>query len=125
MKFWQFDWRNSAEMGLEFLFSIVLTFFYLIWIAYMAAFYPVLLAFAIVIMYLIYVVTGLITLSVAIMTSERGSEEFYLLFYAPFFPLYKSFFRWVRMYSLVMEYFRINYEQDYLPESAWRSASKW
>ena len=125
MKFWRFDWRNSAEMSLEFLFSIVLTFVYLAWVIFMAAFYPVILVFAIVIMYFIYVATALITLSAAIITSERGSEEFYLLAYAPFFPLYKSFFRWVRMYSLTMEYFRVNYEQNYLPKSAWRNAGKW
>jgi len=71
------------------------------------------------------VLTALITHSAAIITSERGSEEFYLLLYAPFFPLYKSFFRWVRLYSLVMEYFRVNYEQTYLPKSAWRNAGKW
>jgi len=125
MQFWRYDWRNAAEMGLEFLFSVVLTFFYLFWLVFMVIFYPVILAFAIVIIYLVYVVAGYLSLGLVIATSERRHEEIALLWYIPFFPLYKGFFRWVRLYSLVLEYLYINYEQNYLPETAWRNARRW
>ncbi|MDK1020771.1 MAG: glycosyltransferase family 2 protein [Candidatus Hydrogenedentes bacterium] len=125
MKFWQFDWRNTVEMSLELVFSVLLTVFYVIWFVFMCIFFPTILLFAIVIMYFIYIAVTILTVGVAISTSERGREEISLLLFAPVFPLYKSFFRWVRLYSFILEYFRLNYEQSYLPESAWRNARKW
>ena len=76
-------------------------------------------------MYFVYIAVSIISVGAAISTSERGREEFNLLFSTPLFPLYKGFFRWVRLYSLLLEYFRLNYEQSYLPESAWRNTRKW
>jgi cellulose synthase/poly-beta-1,6-N-acetylglucosamine synthase-like glycosyltransferase len=92
MQFWRYDWRNAAEMGLEFLFSVV---------------------------------AGYLSLGLVIASSERRRDEIDLLWYIPIYPIYKSFFRWVRLYSLVLEYFYINYEQNYLPETAWRNARRW
>lgn len=125
MKFWRFDWRNSAEMALEFVFSVLLTFFYFFWLVFMAIYYPVILMFALVIIYGVYIVANYLSLGLAIATSERRREEADLLWYIPLFPMYKSFFRWVRLYALVLEYFYINYEQNYLPETAWRNARRW
>jgi len=125
MKFWLFDWRNTAEMSLELLFSVVLTAFYVVWLIFMLIFFPAILAFAIIIMYVVYVLVTIFTVSVAVYTSERAHEESNLLAYTLFFPLYKGFFRWVRLYAFILEYFRLNYEQSYLPESAWRNTEKW
>jgi len=125
MKFWKYDWRNAAEMSLEFLFTVMLPFFYLGWLIFMAVFYPVILVFALVLVYLVYVVANFISMGVAIASSERAREEIDLLWYVPFFPAYKGFFRWVRIYALTMESFRVNYEQAYLPESAWRNVKRW
>ena len=125
MKFWQFGWSTTAEMSLELLFSVVLTVFYLFWLVFMYIFFPVILVFAIVIMYFIYVAVSILTVGVAISTSERAREEINLLAFTPLFPVYKGFFRWVRLYSFLLEYFRLNYEQSYLPESAWRNTRKW
>jgi cellulose synthase/poly-beta-1,6-N-acetylglucosamine synthase-like glycosyltransferase len=125
MKFWQFDWRSTVEMSLELVFSVLLTVFYIIWLVFMYIFFPAILAFAIVIMYFIYIGVSVLTIGIAISISERGREEISLLAFAPLFPLYKGFFRWVRLYSFILEYFRLNYEQSYLPESAWRNTRKW
>lgn len=125
MKFWQYDWRNAREMSLEFIFFFLLTFFYFGWLVFMIAFYPIILLFAFVIMYGIYCVVNMITLGTAMAHSERWKEEVGLLAYIPLFSLYKGFFRWVRLYALTMELLRINYEQAYLPESAWRNMRRW
>ncbi len=125
MKFWRFDWRNAAEMSLEFVFSILLPYFYIVWLIYMAIFFPVVLAFAVAIIYLVYTLTNCLSLAVAINGSERWRTELDLLWYIPLFPAYKGFFRWVRIYSITLELFHINYEQTYLPESAWQNARRW
>ena len=124
-KFWRFNWTISLEMAIEFLFSVMLTFFYLIWLVFMFVYFPIILLFAIVIMYFVYLGASIIMLGTAITLSERGRSELHLMAYVFAFPLYKSFFRWVRMYALTMEVFRINYEQSYLPESAWRNTNRW
>ncbi len=125
MKFWQFDWRSTVEMSLELIFSVLLTVFYLFWLVFMYIFFPAILVFAIIIMYFIYIAVSILSVGVAISTSERAREEINLLAFTPLFPLYKGFFRWVRLYSFLLEYLRLNYEQSYLPESAWRNTRKW
>jgi cellulose synthase/poly-beta-1,6-N-acetylglucosamine synthase-like glycosyltransferase len=125
MRFWRFDWRNAAEMSLEFVFTILLPYFYIVWLVYMAALYPVVLAFAVAIVYLVYVAVNYLSLGVAIAASERWRDELHLFWFIPLFPLYKGLFRWVRVYSITLELFHINYEQTYLPESAWRNARRW
>jgi hypothetical protein len=125
MQFWRFDWRNAAEMSLEFVFTILLPYFYIAWLIYMAAYYPVVLAFAVAIIYLVYIAVNVFSLGVAISASERWREEMGLFWSIPFFPLYKGLFRWVRIYAITLELFHINYEQTYLPESAWRNARRW
>jgi cellulose synthase/poly-beta-1,6-N-acetylglucosamine synthase-like glycosyltransferase len=125
MRFWRFDWSNAAEMALEFIFSIFLTFLYFVWFTYMFVFHTLLLPFVIVITYVVYVAASFLILGIGTAFSERRSIEWRLLFYVPFFPIYKAWFRWVRLYSLTLEVFRINYEQSYLPESAWRNARRW
>ena len=125
MNFRLFDWRNAAEMGIEFLFSIILPYIYLVWVTYMAIFHLPILIFVWLIVYVLYLLTNLIMLAIALEYSERWREEWHLIFSIFAFPFYKSFFRWVRLYALTMELCRFNYEDSYLPESAWRNTNKW
>lgn len=125
MNFNLFDWRNAAEMSIEFVFSILLPFIYLIWVTYMAIFNFPILIFVWLIVYVIYLVTNVAILVIALEYSERWREESRLFFSIFAFPIYKGFFRWVRIYALTMELCRINYEDSYLPESAWRNTNKW
>jgi hypothetical protein len=83
------------------------------------------LVFVFVIAYGIYVLSSLLTVVVALILSERRREEWPLLSSICLFPWYKGFFRWVRIYSLLLEIGRFNYEDSYLPESAWRNAKRW
>ncbi len=125
MKFWKYDWRNAFELSLEFLFTVILTFVYALYLVLMLAFYPKLLIFVWCFTYVVYVVVSLITFIAALFFSERRDEEIPLLLTVFLFPAYKALFRWVRFGALCLEFFRINYEEGYLPESAWRNTKKW
>ena len=125
MKFWQFDWRNATEMGLEYFFSVLMAFVYVIWLSIMLWKYTVMLLYIYPISFAVYALTSLITIGVPIFLSERRHEEWPLIFWTPLFPLYKGFLRWIRLYSLVLEILRVNYDDPYLPQSAWRNTEKW
>lgn len=125
LKFWRFDWRNALEMGLEYFFSVLLTFIYVVWITIMVVYYPVILIFVFIIAYFVYAASALLTVTAALLLSERRREEWPLLLSVPAFPPYKGLLRLVRLYALVMEIVRVNYEQSYLPESAWRNTRRW
>jgi poly-beta-1,6-N-acetyl-D-glucosamine synthase len=125
MNFTKFKWENAAEMSIEFVFSILLPYVYLVWVTYMAIFHLPILIFVWIIVYVLYLLTNILILTVALEYSERWRDEWHLLFSIFAFPLFKSFFRWVRLYAVSMELFRINYEDGYLPESAWRNTYKW
>lgn len=125
MKFWEYDWRNAFELSLEFLFTVILTFIYALYLVLMLIFYPKLLIFVWCFTYVIYVVVSLFCFAVSLLFSERRDEEIPLLLTVFLFPAYKALFRWVRFGALFLEFFRINYQEGYLPESAWRNTEKW
>lgn len=125
MKFWRFDWRNAFELSLEFVFTVVLTLIYAVYLVLMLIFYPKLMIFIWGFSYVIYVAVTFFCFSVSLLFSERRDVELSLLPTVFMFPIYKSIFRWVRFGALVLEFFRINYEEGYLPESAWRNTEKW
>lgn len=125
MKFWRYDWRNAFELSLEFFFTVFLTFLYAIYLVLMLTFYPKLLIFVWLFAYVIYVGVALLCFAISLLFSERRDEEAALLPTVFLFPGYKALFRWVRFGALVLEIFRINYQEGYLPESAWRNTKKW
>ena len=125
MKFWRYDWRNAFELSLEFFFTVFLTFIYAIYLVLMLIYYPKLLAFVWCFTYVVYAVVSLLCFAISLLFSERRVEELSLLPTALLFPAYKAMFRWVRFGALLTEFFRINYQEGYLPESAWRNTEKW
>ena len=120
-----FNWRNAFELSLEYLFVVVLTLMYPIYLAVMLYLHPALLIFALVISYVVYVFIAFISYMSSLLYSERPAEEATLIPTLLLFPMYKSLFRWVRVAALIMEMLRINYEEGYLPSSAWRNQRKW
>lgn len=123
--FWRFDWRNSLELCLEYLFTVFFTYMYIGYLIWMLWFHPAILIFVWLVSYLVYLITFAIVLAVAILYSERKRSEWHLLATVVIFPFYKSYFRLIRCYALTLETFRINYEETYLPQSAWRNVPKW
>lgn len=125
LKFWRFDWRNAFELGMEYFFTIFLSYLYFIWLGYMLWRHAILLLFIYPIGYAAYSVTSFITLGVPIILSERRSQEWPLIFWTALFPLYKGLLRIIRLYALILETLRVNYEETYLPASAWFNAPRW
>lgn len=125
MRFWQFDWRDGMEMALEYFFSVFLTFLYPAWLGWMLWNHPLLLLYIYPITYCAYALTSAATIGVPILFSERRGDEWPLIFWTLLFPFYKGILRLVRLYALVLETLRINYEETYLPESSWRNAPRW
>ena len=98
---------------------------YVLYLLLMLIFFPAYLPFIFVLVYVIYVLTNVLLLSSAILVSERRSEEWGLLWYVILMPLYKSYFKWVRMTSYVREFFRRRYTDPYLPDVVWNQAPRW
>ena len=125
LNFRTYNLRITAAMLLEYFFSVVLTFLYVFWLGYMLWRNPMILIFVYVVCYAVYTLSTGISVGVALLFSERRDREWPLLFAVPLFAPYKGYLRWVRLYALAMEVLQVNYEDSYLPQSAWRNTERW
>lgn len=125
MQFWRYDWSNAVLFGLEYFFTVLLTYLYVVWLAGMLWKSPELLLFIFPISHVVYTLTTFLTVGIPLLLSERRRDERSLLFWIPLFPFYRGVLRWVRLYALTLEVLRVNYEVSYLPESAWRNTPRW
>jgi cellulose synthase/poly-beta-1,6-N-acetylglucosamine synthase-like glycosyltransferase len=118
-------WANFLELAQEFIMQVLMPMGYVLYLALMLIFFPAYLPFILVIVYGIYVLTSLLLVSCAVGISERRSEEWGLLWYAILMPLYKSYFRWVRISAFVREWLRRDYTDPYLPDTVWNQTPRW
>ncbi len=125
MNYRHFSLHNFFELLMEMFFTIIMTFVYMIWLVWIISYDPFLLFIIFPVAAIAYGFTSLITLSVGLLYSKRWYEEWPILFFTPIFAFYKQYMRVVRLYALTLEIFRINYEEPYLPASAWHNAPKW
>jgi cellulose synthase/poly-beta-1,6-N-acetylglucosamine synthase-like glycosyltransferase len=118
-------WANFLELLQELIMQVLMPFGYVLYLLLMLVFYPAYLPFVLVLVYVIYVLTNLVLLTSAILISERRGEEWGLLWYSILMPIYKSYFRWVRITSYVREFFRRRYTDPYLPDTVWNQVPRW
>lgn len=112
----------SLELWQVLLVSVLANLAYIVYVAVMLAVAPVLLIAVLAVCALIYAAMAMLSLGTALVFSERRNEELWLLAWAPLLPFYNEiFFRWVRIYATILELLRINQEDPYLPQSAWRN----
>ncbi len=112
----------TCELGQVFLISVVANLFYAVYVLVMAITAPVVLLVVFAICMVVYALMTLISLGTALWLSERRQDEMRLLAWAPLLPLYNEvIFRWVRIYATALEILRINQQDAYLPQSAWRN----
>lgn len=121
----RFDPRNALELALEFFFSVCCTYLYAGYLVFMLISDPKLMVFILAVCHVMYWICALITAASAISFSKRRALEWTLLLKTFWFPSYKGLFRWVRLYALTLEFLRINYDESYLPQTAWRNTPKW
>ena len=112
----------SLELWQVLLTSVIANLVFVIYVVVMAITAPALLIAVYVVCLSIYALMSLISVGTALVFSERRNEELALLAWAPLLPFYNEIiFRWVRIYATVLELLRINQEDSYLPQSAWRN----
>jgi biofilm PGA synthesis N-glycosyltransferase PgaC len=112
----------SIELWQVLLISVLANLAYVVYIAVMLATAPMLLALVMALSMAAYAVLAMLSVATALVLSERRNEELWLLAWAPLLPLYNEIiFRWVRIYATVLELLRVNQEDPFLPQSAWRN----
>ncbi len=125
LKFWRFGFGTAWEMGREYLMTVVFNIVYALYFVGMVFYDFRLLTFILIACYFFYTCLTFFTLLVAISFSERRRHEWWMLQYAPVYPLYKGIFRWVRSYALIIETFRLRYRDPYLPDTAYDNVERW
>lgn len=125
LRFWRYHWSNAAELSLDYFFSVAMSLVYPAWFGWMCWQSPLLTACVLGVSYFAYLASALVSVAAGLALSERREAELHLFKWTFFFPIYKEIFRWVRIYSMLLELLRVNYEDAYLPGSAWRNAPRW
>jgi poly-beta-1,6-N-acetyl-D-glucosamine synthase len=121
----RFDPKAAVEMSIEFVFSILAAYAFLVYLLYMLWYSIPLLILVLVTTYIANTILAIGSVSAAIYLSERRRDEWPLLWMAPLLPFYKEIFRLIRIYATTIEIFRVNYEEPFLPQSAWRNTPRW
>lgn len=124
-KFWEYGWENAGEIILEYFTSVVLGVIYPIWLVGMLLYDPFFLVAIVFICYFFYAFSAMLSTTAALLISHAPAAEWTAVVDGLWFPFYKSVFRWVRIYSTVLSVLRINYEDSYMPQTAWRNAPRW
>jgi len=121
----RFQPRVAVELAQVLLVSVIANLAYAVYVVVMLVVAPALLAAIWLLCMGLYAVLSVIATAVMVAGSERRSEEMRLLAWAPLLPLYNEvIFRGVRITATVLEILRINQEDAYLPQSAWRNTPR-
>lgn len=116
----------AAQLAVRWLATIGATYLYVAWAAWMLCNQPLLFVLATIAGAVLTTLLLALPLAYAAATSERGRSELILIAAAPLFCFYsEAIFRWVRAYAHTLEYLRLNQEDPFLPQSAWRNAPRW
>jgi len=121
----RFGIKNAAETAMEFFFSYFLTLLYGAYVVFLIAYYTELIVPIYLMATVVYSITSTILCGIGLIFSNRWRDELRFMFLAPLLPFFKGYFKLIRFYALFWELFHVNYEESYLPESAWKNASRW
>lgn len=124
-KFWRHGWNNSGEIIFEYFCTVVLGVVYPAWFLWLLFSDPYFLVGLISITYVFYVLSALVSVSAGLLSRRSQPEDWKCLVDCLGFPAYKEIFRWVRIYATYLSLLRINYEDSYMPKTAWRNAPRW
>lgn len=117
-------WGVALEMQAELLFSTVFTLVYPAYLVWLASAGFAILTFVLGVSTLLYATLSVLALWAVARVSPRIERPGSLLLAAVLTPFYKSFLRAVRIRALVAELLRRDYEDSYLPSSAWFHAPR-
>ncbi len=120
-----FHFTNLFAFAQSFLFRIALLAAFIIYAIWVVVTREHLLGFIIVLNFLLYTLSNIISLAIAIGLSERWRDEIGLMILAPVLVVYRMFLRIAQTVAYIQEYFRLKYREPFYPEKVWNEAPKW
>lgn len=118
------SWSFARSMWGELIFGVVLPLCYPIYMLWLATHGVALFLFVMLVCWLVYGVLAFLPVLAAVVVSERVDDPRRLWWPALLSAPYRGLMRWVKIRALVLELLRIDYEDSFLPESAWRNARR-
>ncbi|MBL8753110.1 MAG: glycosyltransferase [Planctomycetes bacterium] len=109
----------AVELASEFLFAVVATLAYPIWLLTLAWQAPAVAAFVLLVSFAAYSLLSLASVAAVAWCCPRVEKPWSLAGASLLAPFYKEVLRWVRAWATVCELLRIRYEDTFLPSSAW------
>lgn len=115
----------AIELLLLYFFSTIAVLMFPVYVVVMLYWDPMKLLILLAMSYVFYLTGSMVATAAAVWISERRTQEWPLIFWSLLVPFYKEYLRWVRFDATVHELLRLNYEDSFLPSSAWRCAPRW
>ena len=114
----------AIELGCELFFFIGLTLVYPIYILWLLSCGGLIFGFVFLVSLVLNTFLSLFCLAGVAFLAESVKRPWALLPSAFVMPFYKGLLRWARLRALVLEFLRIEYEDPFLPRSAWVHGSR-
>ena len=118
-------WSFATELWAELFFSVVASIAYPLYLAWLALTDPWALLIAWTITGAVYTLCSVLSLLVVARICVRIEDPLSLLGAALVTPFYKGCLRWVRVRALILEFLRVDYEDPFLPHTAWTHAPRY
>jgi biofilm PGA synthesis N-glycosyltransferase PgaC len=120
-----FPLTNLIAFGQSFIFRIALLAAFLIYAAWIIGWRTNMIGFVVILNMLLYTVSNVVSLAIAIGLSERRRDEIVLMPLAPILVVYRMYLRIAQTTAYVQEFFRLKYREPFYPEKVWNEAPKW
>lgn len=121
----RFPSSNLIAFGQSFIFRIILLAAFIIYAVWIVGWRTSLIGFVIILNMLIYTISNIMSLAIAIGLSERWREELVLMPLAPILVVYRMYLRIAQTTAYIQECFRLKYREPFYPEKIWNEAPKW
>ncbi len=115
----------AFELGAEFLFAVVATLVYPVWLGWLLCHDAGLAVFVLGVSFAAYSLLSLLSVAAVALCCPRVEQPWALAGASLLNPFYKEVLRWVRCYATVCELLRVRYEDTFLPSSAWVHARRY
>lgn len=123
---WRSGWRLALELDYQLLCAVGLTYLYVGYVVVLALTDPPLLLLMLGLSWLLSLLLTAVSLTAAVVLGERRREEAWYALWLPLYPFYTDVIgRWVRTWANTIELLRLDQEDAYLPQSAWRNSPRW
>ena len=120
-----FPFSNLVAFVQSLLFRIVLLVAFIVYAVWIVFYKTDMIGLVIILNLLLYTVSNIVSLAIAIGLSERKHEEIRLMPLAPLLVIYRMFLRIAQTVAYIQEFFRLKYREPFYPEKVWNEAPRW